>query len=63
MVTALDGKNIRQQAEEEVKQERAGEAKKKLKAKLQERDKAQTVLDNINRELEDLAVQIEQGNF
>jgi len=63
MVTALDGKNIRQQAEEEVKQERAGEAKKKLKAKLQERDKAQTILDNINRELEDLAVQIEQGNF
>jgi hypothetical protein len=59
----LNAKNIREQAEAEVAKERAERAKTLLKAKLNDKAKAQTVLDNLNREIQDLETAIEHGNF
>lgn len=55
-------KTIRQQAAELVAKERADKALKAMTDKLRERDAAQTVVDNIDREIDDLEQAIAQGN-
>lgn len=49
-------------AREELAKETAQKAVKLLKAKLQERQKAEAVLANIDREIEDLEQKIDDGN-
>lgn len=53
-----DAKSLREQAEEEVAQEKAKAAKEKIKIKLKELDKAKLIVRNIERELEDLMVEV-----
>ena len=59
----LDAKAAIKRAEDEVAQENQDKAVALLKAKLREQASAQTVLDNIGREIEDLKARIEQGNI
>ena len=47
-------KDIKDLAMAEIQAEKVAEAKKRIKAKLAEKDRAEAVLKNINRELEDL---------
>lgn len=54
---------IRQQAEAELAAENAKKALGGMKALLQRRQAAQTVLDNIDREIADYEAAIEQGNL
>lgn len=58
MVELAQVKSLKEQAEEEVADEKAKEAKNKIKAKLKELDKAKLVVRNIERDLEDLMVEI-----
>lgn len=58
----LDGKAAIARAHKEIAEERMELAVKKLKDKLQERNRAQTILDNVDREIADLELAIEQGN-
>lgn len=51
------------QAEREIAQEKMKKGIERLKVKLRERDSAKAVLDNVNREIEDLKLQIEHGNI
>ena len=57
-LAVADTKTLREQAEEEVAQEKAKAAKEKIKVKLKELDKAKLVVRNIERELEDLMVEV-----
>jgi len=57
------GNSILEQAKQEIAKEEVTRAVKLYKAKLTERNAAQTVLDNIDREIADLELKIEQGNF
>ena len=50
-------------AHKEVAEELQEKAVKLLKAKLREKAEAQTVLENIDREIEELELRIEQGNI
>jgi hypothetical protein len=50
-------------AKREVFEENIKGAVEKLKGKLRERDRAQTVLANIDREIAELELKIEQGNL
>lgn len=54
--------SIRQQAQAELESEMAKEAVIKMKRKLRELKDAETVVDNIKREIADLEEAIEQGN-
>lgn len=47
----------------EVQEENVKKAVETLKSKLRERDRAQTVLANIDREIAELELKIEQGNL
>lgn len=58
MELVKETKDLRQQAEKEVAEEKAKAAKEKIKAKLKDLDKAKLVVRNIERELEDLMVEI-----
>ncbi len=51
-------KSIKEEAEAEIAIEKQKAAKEKIKIKLRERDKAQLIVRNIERELEDLMVEI-----
>jgi len=55
--------SILDQAKAEIAKEEVTRAVKLYKGKLKERNAAQTVLDNIDREIADLELKIEQGNF
>jgi len=57
------GNSILDQAKEEIAEEETKRAISLYKSKLKERNSAQTVLDNIDREIEDLELKIKQGNF
>lgn len=52
--------SIREQAEKEVAEEKQKAAKEKIKIKLKELDKAELVVRNIKRELDDLIIEISQ---
>lgn len=52
---------VRQQAEQEVREERAKKAKEKMKALLRQRADAEHVLKGIDLQIEDLEQQIEDG--
>lgn len=52
----------REQAEAEVAAEKRKEDVSKLKDLFRKRDSAKTILENIEREIEDLSEAIEQGN-
>lgn len=56
-------KSPRQLAEEELAAENANKAKNAIKAKLIQRQQAQLVLDNIDREIKDLEKQVADGDF
>lgn len=62
----IGGTNLKQaviaRARKEVQEERMEAAVQKLKVKYRERAAAKTVLDNLDREIEDLEASIEQGN-
>lgn len=51
------------QARAEVASENQKKAIELLKKKLREQDAAQTVVDNVKREIADLELRIEQGNI
>lgn len=56
------GQLAREKAAAEIAAEKLSKAVEVYKRKLRERDGAQSVLDNINRELKDLELAIDQGN-
>ena len=51
-------KSLREQAEAEVAEERAKAAKEKIKTKLKDLDRAELVVRNIKREIDDLMIEI-----
>lgn len=51
-------KSVKEQAEQELLEENQKVAKEKLKSKMRELDKAKLVVRNIERELEDLMVEL-----
>jgi len=55
--------SVREQAQRELDRENAAKALGGMKALLQRRKTAQTVLDNIDREIADYEAAIEQGNL
>lgn len=57
-----DAKAAIARAKREIAEENMKKGVEQLKTKLRERDRAQTVLQNIEREIKDLELQIEQGN-
>ena len=59
----INPKTVRAEAEKEVAEELTKRAKETYKRKLRELKAAERVVANIQRELEDLDVQIEQGKF
>jgi hypothetical protein len=56
-------KDVISRAKREVQEENVKKAVEALKGKLRERDRAQTVLANIDREIQELELKIEQGNL
>jgi hypothetical protein len=56
-------KEVVARAKREVQEENVKKAVETLKGKLRERDRAQTVLANIDREIAELELKIEQGNL
>ncbi len=52
-----------EQAKKEIAEEKQKKAVKLLKDKYKELDTANTVVKNLNREIEDLIEEIEQGNI
>ena len=56
-------KTALQLAEEEIAKEKKDKAVLMLKEKLRERDKAKLMLENIEREIQDLNEQIKQGDI
>jgi hypothetical protein len=59
----LDSKAAIAKARREIQEEAMELAVKKLKAKYREREQAQVILDNIDREIEDLEASVEDGNW
>lgn len=55
----IDVKKVQEEAEKEIRDEKSKLAKDKIKAKLQERDKAKKVLRNLERELKDIYSDLE----
>ena len=51
---AIDVAKVKAEAQKELDEERNGEAKKRMKAKLRELKTAEQVVANIKREIEDL---------
>jgi hypothetical protein len=60
---SVDAKAAIARARREVLEESMSRAVALLKKKLQEQTTAQTVLDNIQREIAELELRIEQGNI
>ena len=56
-------KDVISRAKREMQEENVKKAVEALKGKLRERDRAQTVLANIDREIQELELKIEQGNL
>lgn len=54
----MEVKDLREQAEKEVAEEKAKAAKEKIKSKIKELDKAKLIVRNIERELEDLMIEV-----
>jgi len=59
----MDAKAAIKQAEDEIAADNLKKGVAALKVKLIERNNTATVLANIDREIEDLKLQIEQGNL
>jgi hypothetical protein len=62
MTSKLDMKSVKEEALEEIREEKVEEAKKKLKVKMREVDNARIIYENLQRELDDLMKEIEDGN-
>lgn len=60
-VKTLPALSVRQQAEQEVREERAKKAKEKMKTLLRQRADAEAVLKGIDLQIKDLEQQIEDG--
>lgn len=58
----IDVNELRKEAEVELQEERVKDAKRRIKSKLTELQRAEKVVANIKRELEDLYDEIRQGN-
>jgi hypothetical protein len=56
-------KDVVMRAKREVQEENIKKAVETLKGKLREKDRAETVLSNIQREISELELKIEQGNL
>lgn len=65
MIKAVDnnGRSPREIAEAEIAKEKAEKAVELLKEKFRQLDKAKTIVANIEREIEDLEQQIEDGDI
>ena len=59
----INPKTVRAEAEKEVAEEINKKAKQAYKTKLHQLKAAERVVENIKREIEDLDLQIEQGEF
>lgn len=59
----VDTRAIIERARQEVRDELTNKAVSSLKLKYKDLEKAQTIVENIKREIEDLELSIEQGNF
>jgi DNA anti-recombination protein RmuC len=57
----FDIKKVQDEAAKEVAEERAKKAKESVKEKLRQIDKAKQIVSNLERELDDLYVQLSQG--
>jgi ATP-dependent Lon protease len=57
-LAAVKSKTIKEMAREELEKELVGEQKEKLKRKLKEKYLAEQVVKNLNREIEDLELEI-----
>lgn len=57
----FDIKKVKETAEKEYREEKEKEAKEKIKVKLKELDKAKQVVRNLERELDDLYLQISES--
>jgi len=57
----FDIKKAKEEAEKELAQEKGEKAKKRIKEKLTQLDSAKKVIQNIERELEDLYVELGQS--
>lgn len=62
-VKTLPALSVRQQAEQEVREERAKKAKEKMKTLMRQRADADQVLKGIDLQIEDLERQIEDGTI
>lgn len=56
-------KSLVQQAKDEFEKEQNEKAIRILKSKLKEKSQAQTILKNLEREIDDLVAQIESGDI
>lgn len=59
-ITNIEVASAKQLAEKELKEERVKEATAKIKSKLKEIEKAKQIVKNLERELEDLELEISQ---
>lgn len=59
----FDIKKVEEDAKAEIAKEKAEKAKTALVKKLRERDSAQAIVANIDREIEDLKASIADGSF
>ncbi len=59
----MDISKIKAEALKEFETERNSKAKKALKTKYREQNDAKQILDNINREIEDLEASISDGTY
>ncbi len=58
----IDVNKLKADAESEVREEKVKTAKEKIKALLRKKDQAQTVVNNIEREIADCYAEIGQGS-
>lgn len=56
----FDIKEVKKKAQEEYREERMKEATKKIKAKMKELDNAKLIVRNLERELQDLEIELTQ---
>lgn len=57
----MDAKEIKLQAQKELREEKETEARKKFAVKLRELEKAKQIIKNIEREIEDLEDELTHG--
>lgn len=59
----IDVKQVRDEAEREIREEQVKKAKETVKALLRKKSQAQAVLHNIEREIADAYAELGQGSY